>query len=112
MDGYPAHPEATRLMDERGLDITGHRSRQVTPDMALAADLILVMDQEEKAWCERLAPSTVGRVFLLGHWLPPGQREIPDPIQRDAAFFRSTLDRMLQALAAWHDHLHLSPEPE
>ena len=39
---HPASEHAVTLMRERGLDISGHRARQITPDMVHAADLVLV----------------------------------------------------------------------
>jgi len=44
MTGHPPHPEAQRLLAKAGIDISGYRGRQLTAEMALQADLILVMD--------------------------------------------------------------------
>ncbi len=105
--GQSAHPETKASMADDGIDIvdiadiTAHRGRQVTPDLALSADLILVMDQAQKIACERMAPSTRGRVFLLGHWLPQNQQEIPDPIHRGAEAHRLAHDRIQCAIQPW-----------
>ena len=99
--GYPAHPEAQQIMREQGLDIAGHRGRQFTPAAALHADLILVMDKAQKEACDRLAPSARGRIFLLGHWLPPEEQEIPDPIQRGSKAHRAAHAHILRALEGW-----------
>jgi len=104
-DGYGPHPEAIRLLAERGINITTHRSRQVTPAIALAADLILVMDHEQKAWCESLVPGTRGRVFLLGCWLPPERQEIADPIRKPPEAFSLAFEKILQSVMTWRDHL-------
>lgn len=101
LEGHPADEEAQRLMAERGLDIAAHRGRQLTPAMALSADLILVMDREQKAACELRIPSARGRVFLLGHWLPEPRQEIPDPFRRGPEAFRETLNHIDQSVAAW-----------
>ncbi len=98
---HPAHPEVQQILREQGLDIAAHRGRQFTPAAALNADLILVMDRAQKEACDRLAPSARGRVFLLGHWLPPGDQEIPDPIQLGPQAHRATHAHILRALASW-----------
>lgn len=106
--GQPAHRETKALLAKDGIhlaDITAHLGRQVTPDMALGADLILVMDQAQKAACERLAPSTRGRVFLLGHWLPAGQQEIPDPIRGGTEAHHKAHDHIQRALQPWISRL-------
>lgn len=109
--GHPADAEAQRLLAERGCDLAGHRGRQVTPALALAADLILVMDADQKAACERDIPSARGRVFLLGHWLAPGRQEIPDPFRQGPEAFRETLVHIDQAVAAWLPKLVQHPRP-
>ena len=104
-EGIPPHPEATRLMAGLGIDIGGHRSRSVTSTLALEADLILVMDEEQKNWCAALVPSTRGRVQLLGRWLPPGSREIADPFGKEAAAFLAAFDLIRQSVGEWRSHL-------
>ncbi len=106
--GQPAHRETKALMAKEGIhlaDITAHLGRQVTPDMALGADLILVMDQAQKLACERLAPSARGRVFLLGHWLPLHQQEILDPIRGGTEAHRLAHDQIQRAIQPWISRL-------
>jgi protein-tyrosine phosphatase len=106
---HPAHDEAERLMAEQGLDLTGHRGRQVTAEMALEADLILVMDLAQKEACERLAPSCRGRVYLLGHWLPSGEQQIADPIGGPRQAHAQACEHIRQALQPWLARLGAGP---
>ena len=46
--GHPASEYSVELMDEIGEDITGHRARQIHPDMVRDADLVLVMEAGHK----------------------------------------------------------------
>jgi protein-tyrosine phosphatase len=108
-EGCPPHAEALRLMAGQGIDISACRSRQVTPALALEAELILVMDQAQKDWCGALAPSARGRIQLLGCWLPPGQREIPDPFGGEPEVFAVAFDLIQRSVAAWREHLGLVP---
>ena len=74
--------------------------------MALAADLILVMDRAQKDWCEGLVPSARGRVFLLGHWQTPGPVEIADPFQRrPREAFLAAFEAIRQCVSGWLPHL-------
>ncbi|HET8902193.1 MAG TPA: low molecular weight protein-tyrosine-phosphatase [Holophagaceae bacterium] len=101
LEGKPADPEAQRLMAAQGLDISAHRGRQLTEEMALKADLILVMDLPQKAWCEQMMPSAVGRIFLLGHWLPAPPREIADPYRMGPEAFREAFESIRGSVADW-----------
>lgn len=105
LDGIPPDLEAQRLMAERGLDISGHRGRQLTPAMAVASDLILVMDERQREDLGRMVPAARGRVFLMGHWRETGEREIPDPFRRGSEVFRKTVDQIDQAIQDWLKHL-------
>ena len=101
LEGYPADPEARRLMAETGLDITAHGGRRLTPEMALAADLILVMDLPQKAQCQQMIPSALGRIFLLGHWRSSPSQEIPDPFRQGPQAFRAVFESIRQSVSDW-----------
>lgn len=96
-------------MAKRSIDIAGYRSRQVTPAMALASDLILVMDSEQKKWCGALAPSARGRIYLLGAWLPPDRQEIADPYLKEPEAFLEAMELIEQSVEAWKSHLQAAP---
>ena len=104
MQGHPAAYEAISVMDSIGIDISGHRGDQLTAAMALAADLILVMDERQKKDCEDMVPSVRGRVFLLGHWQPASSREIPDPFRKGPEAFQQALGQINRAVADWPHH--------
>lgn len=99
--GQPAHATAQSISSRQGLDLSAHLGRQLTPEMALEADLILVMSQSQLADCVRLVPSLKGRVFLLGHWLPPGDREIADPFRQSDRAHEEAMEHIRSAIQPW-----------
>jgi len=101
----PADPEVERLLKVHGHDISRHRGRQWNTDLALGADLILVMDEPQKYLCEQSVPSVRGRVFLLGHWLTSPSKEIPDPFHLGSAIMHRTFKLIDQSVASWLPHL-------
>jgi protein-tyrosine phosphatase len=86
--GRPADPEAQELMAERGLDLSAHRARQLTPDLLRAFDLVLVMEAWQQRAVEAVLPSARGRVQRLGRL---GDFDVPDPFRRGPAAFRGAL---------------------
>jgi len=86
--GRPPDPMAVELMAARGLDISGHRARQLTPEVIRSFELILVMEAEQQAEVEAILPSARGRVRRLGHW---GGFDIPDPYRRGRTAFAQAL---------------------
>ena len=89
----------------RGVDLSSHRSRLLTAELARAAELIIVMDAaQRRAICDRF-----GRlprdVILLGDLdpAPIAARAIPDPVDQPAAVFDESyacIERCAGALAS------------
>jgi protein-tyrosine phosphatase len=86
--GRGADPIAVALMKERGLDLSGHRARQFTPEILAAADLVLVMESGHQKQIESLAPSARGRVHRIGKF---GGFDVPDPYRQPRAAFEQAL---------------------
>jgi len=64
-DGMPATAYAVQATAERGIDLTGHRSQELTASMAREADLILGMDPGHIARLLELAPDAAERTHLI-----------------------------------------------
>ncbi len=86
--GRPADPLAVELMRERGLDISGHRARQVSPEMLADFELVLAMEDGHRRAVEQMHPPARGRVQRLGRF---GGFDIPDPFRGSRPDFERTL---------------------
>ncbi len=96
--GAPADETATSLMQARGLDLAAHRAVQVNAALCSQADLILVMEQEQRARVEALYPQVRGKVFRIGHHL---QQDVPDPYRQGEQAFRHALALIDRGVAEW-----------
>ncbi|TDF66156.1 low molecular weight protein-tyrosine-phosphatase [Cupriavidus sp. L7L] len=96
--GRPADSMATDLMTEAGLNIHQHRAQQLTQALASQADMILVMDSEQKREIQRRYPSASGKVFRLGE---VGKFDIPDPYRQPRSAFEHVLQLIQQGVEAW-----------
>ncbi len=94
--GHPADPLAVELMSARGIDITGHRARQVTPEMLAGVDLVLVMEQGHQDEVHRMSPQSRGKVHRIGRF---GNFDVPDPYRRDRAAFEDALSLIERGIA-------------
>jgi protein-tyrosine phosphatase len=63
--GKPADPMAQALMRKRGIDISDHVAQQVSQMLCRQADLILVMDREQRRHLESTYPFVRGKVFRI-----------------------------------------------
>jgi protein-tyrosine phosphatase len=97
-----AHPIAQQLMLEKGIDISHHRARQITQELVVASDLILVMEETQLQAVKSNFPFTQGRVHTLGKW---SRFEIPDPLYRSREEFETVLKLMEQGTREWQSKL-------
>lgn len=65
LDGEEPTPEAVQAMEERGIDIRGYEAQTVSRKDTAESDLVMVMEERQKAHVSALAGSTVVPVFLL-----------------------------------------------
>lgn len=100
--GQPADPLACMLMAERGLDIQAHRARQLTNQMCQEADLILVMDEEQRQHVNHRHPLSRGKLFRLAD---VERMDIPDPYRLGRAAFDHALQLIDAGAAAWIERI-------
>lgn len=96
--GHPAPRPAIELMEERGLDITGHRAQQVTGEIARRYDLILVMEHAHQQYMEANWPMLKGRVHRL---LASENDDVRDPFRRPRAVYEASLVQIDQGVEEW-----------
>lgn len=97
-DGSPAANNAVAVMDEFGLDISRHRSRQLTKELCDSADLIAVMTEDHAVLLHMLFGVDRDRVRVLGNG-------IPDPYGGDMTIYRRTRDALTTAVSALLEEL-------
>ena len=100
--GHPADTIACELMKERGISIEHHRARQVSLDLCQRADLILVMDLEQRRDLERRYPFVNGKVFRL---CEQDKRDVPDPYKAGRAAFQNSLALIEEGAKQWANRI-------
>jgi protein-tyrosine-phosphatase len=97
LPALPASPHAIAVAQERGLDLSQHRSQTLTHEMMEWADLILVMSPSQL-----LAVADFGgaeKVALATEFLSPGLgTSIEDPFGGDMDAYRRTYDQIQEAV--------------
>ena len=99
---HPASDHAVELMQERGVDISSHRARQLTPELVKNADLILVMEAGHKRAIDENEPTARGKVYRLGEWQ---DKDIDDPYRQPKAAFVDALKDIDDGIADWVERL-------
>jgi len=102
MVGHSASEHAVDLLAERGVDISSHRARQLTPEMVGIADLVLVMESRHKKSLGTADGAVRGKVFRLGEWR---DTEIKDPYRQSRAVYEEVLADIDDGVADWAEQL-------
>ena len=96
--GHKADPIACELMEERGISIGQHRARQINLDLCQRADLILVMDREQRRQIEERYLFASGKVFRLCEF---SDRDVPDPFREGRDAFCQSLSLIEDGAQQW-----------
>lgn len=102
--GRRAPPDAITAAAELGVDLSAHRSTLLTVDHFRNAELVVVMDRDQRRRAVAMRPALAGQVVLLGDLDPvPASRDVPDPVNQPLDAFRSSyarIDRCVRELVA------------
>jgi len=96
--GHAASKHAIALMQERGLDISGHKAQQLTPELIKDSDLVLVMEQGHRRALDALEPAARAKIYRLCEWR---DQDIPDPYGGPREKFEEALALIEQGVADW-----------
>ena len=97
-DGAPASEGAYLVGLEHGLDLSEHRARMLTRDIARGADLILVMSGHHLVRVAELGCED--KAHLLGVYAgrEEGRSEVSDPYGADLASYRDTFAELQELI--------------
>lgn len=90
----PASENAVAAMREYGIDLSEHRSKQLTNELINEADLILTMTQAHKMLIEQLAE---GKLYTLLEYAG-GSGDISDPYGGDEEEYKAAAQEIYDAL--------------
>ena len=99
LTGLPADPMAVKVAKQYDVDLSHHRSRQVTEKDIQAFDMILVMEINQIDQLCELFPTARSKTFLFGHWI--GVSCIDDPFRQGEEAFERTFSLIENAAQAW-----------
>ncbi|HHV78809.1 MAG TPA: low molecular weight protein arginine phosphatase [Firmicutes bacterium] len=97
-EGQRAHEHALQVMKEKGLDISSHEARRLSPELAEEADLILTMTLGNKRQIVSQVPSAAEKTFTLAEYGMAHGEEVADPFGKDVEVYRRTAEQLERLL--------------
>ena len=99
LNGMPPTDETVTVMREEGVDVSDHKTKNVTTDMIKGAGLILAMEPIHKDEIIRLVPEAAAKTYLLKEYesqskVNPKGFSVHDPIGKPVEEYRITRDEI------------------
>lgn len=102
-EGAPAAEQGLRVAEEQGLDLSGHRTQRLTPELVEWADLILGMGPSHVFAVQEMGAEE--KAALITDFADQGARGISDPFGGDIEAYRRTYADLARAIRAVLDRL-------
>lgn len=99
--GGRASPEGVEVMQQKGLDLSGHTSQQLSPQMIHQADLLLVMTRTHRDAILAECPEAGDRVHLICR----DGSDVSDPIGGPLEFYSRCAQQIEENLGPWVDEV-------
>ncbi|HBH13326.1 MAG TPA: low molecular weight protein arginine phosphatase [Clostridiales bacterium] len=100
IDGLEASEFAVEVLNDKGVDISGHRSKRLTVEMVEEADLILTMTLAHKIAVIQMSGFANPKTFTLKEYAnyEDNNTDIADPFGMDMDAYRQCAEEILAAL--------------
>jgi protein-tyrosine-phosphatase len=110
-NGAPASDGGLLVALERGVDLSGHRARQLTREIVEDQDVILVMGPHHLERAEALGGE--GKSHLLTHYAAHGSsdRAVSDPFGGDLEVYRATYEELEREIRRVFDRIAAEHSP-
>ncbi|MBN1178285.1 MAG: low molecular weight protein arginine phosphatase [Anaerolineae bacterium] len=103
-DDRPASPHAVAVMAERGLDLTHHRARLVTPGLMHTSHLILGMTPSHVEALRMAFPGAAGKVRLFAE-MAGRSHGVEDPYGQPVEVYRSVAEEIEQIIQSGYSYI-------
>jgi len=99
VEGAPASEGAVRVMREKDLDLSGHRSRMLTPERIQEADWLIALTGAHRDLILEADPAAVDKTRTLHSFSAANpDRDVMDPVGGNLDTYRITRDEIESAL--------------
>ncbi|MDI6687279.1 MAG: hypothetical protein QME06_03560, partial [Desulfobacterales bacterium] len=91
MEGAPADPKTVDILEEKGFDGNGHKSRPLTQDMIVEADMIVDMERRHREMIIENYPDAEDKIYLLKSFsgdVDKSNNNIKDPYRLSSCHYR------------------------
>lgn len=103
--GSPASKHACAVCAKNGIDLSAHRARQLTAELAESAELILTMTAEHADFLCRTLPQAADKIHPLLEYTYGQREDVSDPYGGDEAEYEACFHQLYDAVSALQNKL-------
>ncbi|MGO1468527.1 MAG: low molecular weight protein arginine phosphatase [Tissierella sp.] len=103
--GSSANENAILAMQDIGIDIEHHVSKNISDELIDSSDLILTMTMGHKDLLIERYPKKRYKIFLLNEYAFGQEKDIKDPYGRDKLEYDKSRDEILKAVEKIYGHI-------
>ena len=103
-DGYGASENSCQVIARRGIDISRHQSKIVTPELLVRFDLILTMEAGQKEALQIEFPEVADRVYMLSEMMGV-RRAVNDPMGKPIEAYEASAELLDQMISRGMDRI-------
>ena len=109
-NGDKVSANSVQALKKVGLDISGHKSQALTPELVEGALAIFVMTESHRAMMNLSLDPPPRNVFLLREFMPrSADKEIADPYGGPLPLYEASRDEMVEAIPSVLEFLRSLP---
>lgn len=97
-EGQPASGGSMEIMKRLGIDLTKHRSSQLTLEKIKEADIIIPLTAGHKFQIGQMMPQALSKTHLLLEYIYKNNEDVADPIGSDIEGYGECFNEMKPAL--------------
>jgi protein-tyrosine-phosphatase len=99
-DGFPASHYAVEVMRERGVDISGHQSTQLTIALIESAQLIVPMTASHRDTIVNAVPASADKVRLMSSFdTSKAEKDVDDPMGQSRECYSRVRDEIEEGVS-------------
>jgi protein-tyrosine-phosphatase len=107
INGKNATAQAISIMQKRGINISSHKAKQITPELLLEADLIITMCGSNLDAVVKMVPRVIEKAFTLKQFAlgldsdggtSCADLDVVDPVGKDLGFYQKCAEEIEENL--------------
>ena len=97
-NGMRASENSIKILRDRNIDLSNHKSTELTEDLLNKSDLVLTMTKTHKKFLVQAVPKCINKVYTFREFADLGESDISDPYGGDLETYKITYNEIKESV--------------